>query len=82
MCKQIATAGQGTYIHVDNTNLAQEKLLHELDRMQKTDSYIKTYSDFDEQFQAIGLLILLLLVLEFFLLETQNPILKKIKLFK
>lgn len=82
MCKKVASAGKGTYFHVDNTNLAQDNLLNELDKLQKTDSYIKTYSDFDEQFQAIGLLILLLLVLEFFLLETQNPILKKIKLFK
>lgn len=82
ICKDIAEAGKGTYIHVDNTTIAQSQLIQELEQLQKEDSFIKTYSEFDEQFQAIGLLILLLLVIEFFLLETQHPILKKIKLFQ
>lgn len=82
ICKDIAEAGKGTYIHVDNTTIAQSQLIQELEQLQKEDSFIKTYSEFDEQFQAIALLILVLLVIEFFLLETQHPIFKKIKLFK
>lgn len=35
MCQEIAQAGSGTYIHVDNTNDAQEKLNNELAKLQK-----------------------------------------------
>ena len=38
MCKQIAQAGNGTYIHVDNTNDAQEKLNNELAKLQRADT--------------------------------------------
>ena len=39
------------------------------------------YSEFDEQFQAFGLLVLLLLVLEICILDRKNPLLKNISLF-
>ena len=37
MCQDIAAAGSGTYIHVDNTNEAQERLNKEIAKMQKSD---------------------------------------------
>lgn len=40
------------------------------------------YSEYDEQFQAVGILVLLLLVIETLILERKNPLLGKIKLFK
>ena len=46
----------------------------------ETDSVI--YSEFDEQFQAFGILVILLLIIEVCLLEVKNPTLGKIKLFK
>ena len=39
MCKEIAQAGSGTYIHVDNTNDAQERLNEELASMQKSELF-------------------------------------------
>ena len=35
MCRQVAQAGSGTYIHVDNSSDAQEKLNSELSKLQK-----------------------------------------------
>lgn len=35
MCRDVAKAGSGTYIHVDNTSDAQEKLNDELSRLQR-----------------------------------------------
>lgn len=82
ICQQIAQAGSGTYIHVDNTSDAQEKLNDELTKLQngETDSVI--YSEYDEQFQAFGILIVLLLIIEICVLESKNPLLKDIRLFK
>ena len=81
MCREVAQAGGGAYIHVgNNTSNAQRLLDEELDKLEKGETTI--YSDYAEQFQYAGALALLLLVLEICLLDRKNPLLKKIKLFK
>lgn len=82
MCREIAQAGSGTYIHVDNTNDAQEKLNNELTKLQKGETESVIYSEYDEQFQAFGILVMLLLIAEVCLLERKNPLFKNVKLFK
>lgn len=82
MCQQVAAAGKGTYIHVDNTNDAEDKLEAEISKIQKGDIKTISYHDFDEQFQAVGIIVVLLLILEVLLLETKNNFLSRIKLFK
>ena len=82
MCKEIAQAGNGTYIHVDNTSDAQEKLNDELTKLQKGESDSVIYSAYDEQFIAFGILALLLLIAEVCILESKNPLLKNVRLFK
>lgn len=82
MCQQVAQAGKGTYIHVDNTSEAQEKLNEELTKLQKGETSSVVYSEYDEQFQAFGILALLLLIIEICIFESKNPMLKNIKLFK
>lgn len=82
MCRQIAEAGKGKYIHVDNTSSAQKLLNNELVRLQKGESTSVIYSEYDEQFQAVGILVLLLLITEVFILEIKNPLFKNVRLFK
>lgn len=82
MCKQIAEAGGGAYIHVDNNNMAQQQLNNEIAKLQKGDILNVTYSEYDEQFQAVGILTILVLIIETIILESKNPLLRKIKLFK
>lgn len=81
MCREIAAAGGGAYIHVDNNSNAQKQLRAELDKLSKKEIESNIYSDYDEQFQAFGIIILLLLVLEICVLERKNPLLKNITLF-
>ena len=40
------------------------------------------YSEYDEQFQAVALLALLLLVLDVLVVERKNPLFRRIKLFR
>ena len=82
MCQQIAQAGGGVYIHVDNTNMAQKKLDAELVKLQKGEISSTVYSEYDEQFQAFGILALLLLIIEVCVFETRNPLMKNIRLFR
>jgi Ca-activated chloride channel family protein len=82
MCKQVAEAGGGAYIHVDNNSNAQEQLDNELDKLAKKETSTTIYSDYDEQFQAFGIIVLLLLIAEVCLLEIKNPLLKGKSLFR
>lgn len=82
MCREIAQAGGGAYIHVENNSNAQDQLDAELDKLAKKEIESTIYSDYDEQFQAVGILVLLLLIIEICILEIKNPLLKNISLFK
>lgn len=82
MCREVAQAGSGKYIHVDNTGDAQTELNNDLARLQRGDSEAVIYTAYDEQFQAFGILVILLLVVEVCILEAKNPLLKNIKLFR
>ena len=82
MCKQVAQAGGGAYIHVENNSAAQQQLDNELDKLSKKETSTTVYSEFDEQFQAVGILVLLLLIIEICILDRRNPLLKNLSLFK
>jgi len=81
MCKQVAQAGGGAYIHVENNSAAQDQLDNELDKLAKKETTATMYSEFDEQFQAFGVLALLLLILEICIFDRKNPLLKHLSLF-
>ena len=82
MCKELAQAGSGQYIHVDNTSDAEKTLNDDLAKLQKGDTSSVIYSEYDEQFQAVGILVILLLILEICILEVKNPLLRNIKFFE
>ena len=82
MCQQVAKAGNGVYIHVDNTSDAQEKLNKELSKLQSGISDTVVYSEYNEQFQIFGIILLLLIIVETILLESRNPLFKQINLFR
>lgn len=81
MCKQVAEAGGGAYIHVENNANAQEQLNAELEKLSKKETSVTIYSDYDEQFPAVAILVLLLLIIEICVLEIRNPHLQKLHLF-
>lgn len=82
MCKEVASAGGGAYIHVDNNNTAQEQLNSELSKLSKQDMSSTIYSEYDEQFQAFGILAIIVLIIEICILDRKNPIFKNIKIFR
>lgn len=82
MCRQVAAAGKGTYIHVDNSSVAQDKLQAALSGLSQKEMSTPVYSEYDEQFQAVALLLFLVLVAELFVSACENPFFKKFKLFR
>ena len=82
MCQEVAAAGSGTYIHVDNTNEAQERLNSELSKMQKNQISSIVYSEYDDQFQVVGIIVILLLILEVIIFEAKPRYQRSMSLFK
>ena len=82
MCKEIAKAGNGTYIHVDNTSDAQRDLNDGLLRLQRGVTSSIVYSDYNEQFQSLGIIVIILLFIEICILEIRNPHFRHLILFK
>lgn len=82
MCQQIAQAGKGMYIRVDNSNSAQRLLQSEIDKLAKADVETTVFTEFDEQFMVVAWIALIVLVLELLILERKNPLFKNIRLFR
>ena len=81
MCQEIAKAGNGIYVRVDNSNSAQRAIESEINKLAKSDIETKVYSEYNEQFQAVAWIIFLLLLVELLILERKNPLFRNIHLF-
>ena len=82
MCQEIAKAGNGMYVRVDNTNNAERALNAEINKLAKADVETQVYTEFDEQFDVLAWLALILLAVDVMLLNRKNPLFKNVKLFK
>ena len=82
MCQEIAKAGNGMYVRVDNTNNAERALNAEINKLAKADVETQVYTEFDEQFDVLAWLALIQLAADVMLLNRKNPLFKNVKLFK
>ncbi|GHV10362.1 membrane protein [Bacteroidia bacterium] len=80
--QEIAVAGKGMYARADNTNSALKALQKELDSMTKSEVESKVYSSYDEKYAIPAWILLILLIVEFFIMDRRNRVLSKIKLFE
>ena len=82
MCRQIASAGGGAYIYVDNSSSAQSALQKHVDKLAKKEMESTIYSEFDEHFRDFAWIALALLVLELMLLARKSPMFRNVRLFR
>lgn len=82
MCREIASAGNGAYIYVDNSSSAQSALEKYVDNLSKASLESQLYSEFDEQFQGFLIIGLLLFVMSTVILDRENHILQRFTFFK
>lgn len=79
--QEIAIAGNGSYIPANNIRKGINNLVNDLSKLEKKEIDAKVYTEYDEQFQYFAGLALLLLLIDFFILERKNRYLKDIDLF-
>lgn len=82
MCRQIAQAGGGAYIYVDNSSSAQSALQRHIDKLAKAEMESVLYSEYDEHFRDFAWAALVLLILDLLFLARKNHILSRFKLFR
>ena len=80
--EKIASAGNGIYIRANNAQIGLDTLFDEINKMQKEEVESRVYSEYDDQFQFLFAVGILLLLFEFVILERKNRYLKNIKLFR
>lgn len=82
MCREVAEAGKGVYIHVDNNSDAQKQLDEALSNMQRSEVSSVIYSEYEEQFQVLAFLVILILLAEALLMERKTSLQRRISIFK
>ena len=82
MLNEIATAGGGSFFPASTTKVGLNELYTELRKLQKAKLKTKIYTEYNEQYQYLLGLGVLLLLIDFMILERKNKWLKSIELFK
>ena len=81
MLEQVAAAGNGIYVRANNAQVGLNTLFDEINKLEKEELDTLVYSEYDDQFQYFFAIGILLLLLEFLILERKNKYLMKVKLF-
>lgn len=81
MLEKIATTGNGIYVRANNAQVGLNALFDEVDKLNKEEMETVIFSEYDDQFQYFFAAGIILLLLEFLILERKNRYLMRIKLF-
>lgn len=81
MLRQIADAGNGSYVRASNAQVGLAPLLEELNRMEKTDLGTVAFSEYEDRFQVFIALALLCILLEALVLPRKGFWARRIKIF-
>ena len=78
----IASAGEGMFIRAGSSGTGLELIMEEIEKMDKAEFDELVYTEYEEQFQYMAAIALLLLIMDFVILERKNKWLNSINLFK
>lgn len=81
MLQQIAAAGKGVYVRANNAQVGLNTLFNEINKMEEAEMESVVYAEYEDQFQWFIGFALLLLLIDYLILERKNKYLKNIKLF-
>lgn len=82
MLKQIATAGNGTYVRATNANAGLGIIMNEINKMEKKEFDSKVFKNYESRFQLFLFVALALFILEYFISTRRSGKLDNINLFE
>jgi Ca-activated chloride channel family protein len=81
MLQQIASAGNGIYIRASNTSVGLNKVLEDINKLEKTEIDSQLFSDYEDRFQYFIAIGLLLILIELLISERKSKWIRRIRLF-
>ena len=82
LLEQIAQLTGGIYVRSSNQSIGLDEVIRSINEMQKTELSTVRFEEYNEQYQYFLGLALLLLFLEFFVLDRRNPLLARFNIFR
>ena len=81
LLEKIAQATDGAYIRSTNQSIGLDEIVRTINNMEKGDLAALRFEEFNEQFQYLIGAALVLLLLEFLMLDRRNPLLRRFNIF-
>ena len=82
LLEQIAQLTSGIYVRSSNQSIGLDEVIRSINEMQKTELSTVRFEEYNEQYQYFLGLALLLLFIEFFVLDRRNPLLARFNIFR
>jgi Ca-activated chloride channel homolog len=82
LLSDVAIAGNGMYVRASNSQSGVKEVFDKLNNLEKTEYDSRFFSDYEDRFQYILFVALLVLLIELFLVERKSRLAGKIKLFE
>jgi Ca-activated chloride channel homolog len=82
MGKEIAAAGEGTYVRATNANSGLNIVMDQINKVQRKTIDSKSFKDYEDRFQFFLAIAFVLLIIEFFISNRKSLRLSGLKLFE
>ncbi len=82
MLQQIADLTEGAYVRSSNQSIGLDEIVRSINEMEDTELSTVKFEEYNEQYQYLVGLALVLLLIEFFLLDRRNPLLARFNIFR
>jgi len=80
--QKIAAAGNGIFVRANNSKVGLNKILDEINRLDKTEIESQTFKDYESHFQIFAFLAILFLVLDLLISERKGKLISKFNIFE
>ncbi|MBQ8307333.1 MAG: VWA domain-containing protein [Alistipes sp.] len=80
--QMLATTTDGLYVRASKQDLGLEEVIREINAMEKSEMETLRFEEYNEQYPWLLTIGLVLLLLEFALLDRRNPLLKSLNIFR
>ncbi len=80
--KNVAISTGGNYVRASNSNIGLDEIFGEIKKMKTQELESTMYTEYNDQFQIFAAIALLLLILDFIILDRKNRRFANVKLFK
>lgn len=80
--QKIASTGNGLFVRANNSKVGLNKILDEINRLDKTEIESQTFKDYESHFQIFAFLAIIFLILELLMTERKGKLISKFNIFE